>query len=376
MYDKSQIQNEEWNDASGLLDIGGKLGNSDQEKELRTCKCGEVSYSIRALSFHKNKCELVLKEKAEQLKKDLEDGTFIKCALCEEVGSSLALHVKKVHKMDKKEYVAKYGPVLSQGSRNKYSDVNKVNSNWIARAKENGEDLSEYWEKVSKGVKKAIMDSPEERERRSKNLGALNKTELFRKKASETAKKTSARKDVQQARAANLKRWRDNNKTVFVKNSLKLVCSCKKTKPEICLDKWLISNYFGKFRYSQFFYSKTFKTISNKKQLDFLSDDKNIAIEVDGPLHFVQTSLCDLQKIKEKDHALSQYCLINGKTLIRISYDSWAQSTGNFSNYSLSKIKEILDNPTPGVHFVGKSWNGEQYTFANDYETISRIYGV
>ena len=317
---------------------------------------------------------MVLREKAEQVKKDIEQGIIIKCALCDEAWASLALHVRKVHKMDKKEYIQKYGPVLSQASKSKYSEVNKINGNWIERAKENGEDLSEYFEKMSKGVSKAIMGSPKERERRAKLLGNLNRTDAFRNRSSETAKKTSARKDIIENRSANLKRWRDNNKTVFIKNSLKLVVSCKKTKPEISLDKWLISNYTGMFKYSQFFYSKTFKTISNKKQLDFLSLDKSLAIEIDGPLHFIETDLYDLKKIREKDHALSAYCIEYNKVLIRISYDCWAQSTGNISNKTLEKIKEIIESPTPGVHFIGKSWNGAEYSFISKKEELENIY--
>jgi membrane-associated HD superfamily phosphohydrolase len=56
------------------------------------------------------------------------------------------------------------------------------------------------------------MNSPEERQRRSKLLGSLNKTAKFRKKSSDTAKITSARKDIQERRSFNLKKWRDNNK--------------------------------------------------------------------------------------------------------------------------------------------------------------------
>ena len=230
MHNESQIQDKGRDDGCSSSDIRAGLGNSGEDKGLRTCKCGEVCYSVRALSFHKNKCNLVLREKAEQVKKDIEQGIIIKCALCDEAWASLALHVRKVHKMDKKEYIQKYGPVLSQASKSKYSEVNKINGNWIERAKENGEDLSEYFEKMSKGVSKAIMGSPKERERRAKLLGNLNRTDAFRNRSSETAKKTSARKDIIENRSANLKRWRDNNKTVFIKNSLKLVVSCKKNK--------------------------------------------------------------------------------------------------------------------------------------------------
>lgn len=300
---------------------------------------------------------------------------MIKCALCEEVGSSLASHVRKAHGMSKEDYVKKHGPVLASGSKERYSQVNKHNSQWISRAKERGEDLTEYWEKVSNAVRTSIMNSPEERERRSKMLGSLNKTDAFRKKASETAKKTSARRDIREQRAANLKKWRNNNREKFASLITKLFSTKKKTKPEVSLDVWLIKNFNGAFEYSQFFYSKSFNMISGRKQVDFASIDKNIIIEVDGPRHF-KRELDGFFKIRDRDIALCNYSIRKKKTLIRISHDSWAHSTGNYSQFALDKIKEIINNPTVGAHFIGRCWNGEQYTVATSSEEVVKIYGV
>jgi hypothetical protein len=314
-------------------------------------------------------------EEKERVILGLESGTLVKCALCDEVGSSLALHVRKIHNIDKKEYVKIHGPVLASASREKYSKAAEDNGNWITKAKERGEDLTEYWKKVSDGVRSAIINSPEERERRSKMLASLNKTDAFRKRASDTAKITSARIDIQQNRSGQLKRWRDNNPKKFAAISEKLFSVKRKSKPEMAIDRWLIENYEGIFKYSQFFYSKTFKTVSSKKQVDFLSSDKIIVIEVDGPLHFKQ-SFDQFGKIREKDIALSIYSIVNQKSLIRISFDCWAQSTGNFSQSTLDKTKELIDNPIPGVHFIGKSWNGSDYTHATTKEEILKIYGA
>jgi hypothetical protein len=317
----------------------------------------------------------MIAEEKERIKIGLEVGTLVKCALCEEVGASLAIHVRKVHNLDKKEYVKIHGPLLASASKEKYSKACEYNSNWIERAKERGEDLTEYRKKVSNGVRAAIMNSPEERQRRSKLLGSLNKTAAFRKKSSDTAKITSARKDIQERRSLQLKNWRDNNKEKFLLAASKLFSIKKKTKPEVAIDRWLIENYNGVFKYSQFFYSKTFNTISSKKQVDFLSCDRSIIIEVDGPLHFKE-SFDQLKKTREKDIALSRYSIVNKKCLIRISFDCWAQSTGNFSQSTLDKVKQIIDNPNIGVHFVGKSWNGNEYTHASSEEEIIKIYGA
>jgi hypothetical protein len=300
-------------------------------------------------------------------------GDLIKCGLCSYTSAKLTIHVKKEHNISPEEYREKYGSLVCDNSIKRYSAIAKENGSWINRAKESGQDLGEYKAKVSESVSKSIMSNPEERKRRAELLGSLNKTEAFRKKASETAKKTSARIDIQKSRAANLKRWRDSHRKEFLAITSKLLVSKKKTKPEIYIDRWLISNYEGMFKYSQFFYSKKFNTISGKKQVDFLSLDRNIIIEIDGPLHF-RESLESFKKIREKDVALSIYSILKQKTLIRVSYDCWAQSTGGFSNATLDRISSIIDSPLPGVHFVGKIWNGNEYSYCTSEEEIIKIY--
>jgi hypothetical protein len=318
-------------------------------------------------------------EEKERIRLDLEQGELVKCALCDEVGSSLALHVRKVHGIDKKEYIKVHGPVLAPGSRDKYSKAAEENGNWIVKAKERGEDLTEYWKKVSAGVRESILNSPEERKRRADMLGSLNKTEAFRKKASETAKKTSARKDIQEKRAFTLKKWREGNRQDFY-----IKCTSNmhkyKSRPEKELYR-IISSYFpdhnfvnNKFKKDNSFFS--FNKTGNK-QIDIISDSKKIYIEYDGFLHFKEVWKGTLTKIKLKDSFFSKYCIRNSITLIRVSSDIYSyKSGGGFNQFALDKAREIITSPTPGVHFIGKSWNGQEYTFAKTEQEILKIYGV
>lgn len=320
----------------------------------------------------------MIAENKENIRIGLENGTLIKCALCDEIGSSLALHVRKVHNLSKKDYVKLYGPVISQGSIDKYSKASKENGNWIVKAKERGEDLTEYWNKVSNGVRTAIMNSPEERERRAKLLGSLNKTDAFRKRASDTAKITSARKDIQEQRSIRLKRWRDNNRLDFYTK-----CTANmhkyKSRPEKTLYS-ILSSTFPDFQFenNKFIKDSSFLEINKTgtKQIDIISESKKIIVEFDGFLHFKEVWSGSLKKVQRKDCLFSEYCLDKELMLIRVSLDTYSyKSGGGFSPIYLNKIKELIDNPIPGVHFIGKNWNGKDYAHATSKEEVLKIYG-
>ncbi len=318
-------------------------------------------------------------EEKERMTLGLESGTLVKCALCDEVGSSLALHVRKVHNIDKKEYMKNYGPVLASASREKYSKAAEENGDWISKAKERGEDLTEYWKKVSDGVRSAIINSPAERERRSNLLGSLNKTDAFRKKASDTAKITSARKDIQQDRATRLKIWRDNNKQEFYAKCTSNMHKYK-SRPEKSLYNFVSSSFPSlNFLNNKFIKDSAFLALNKtgNKQVDIISESKKIVLEFDGFLHFKEVWSGSLEKIKKKDSSFCKYCLDKSLMLIRVSLDTYSYRVGKgFSQPALDKIKELIDNPTPGVHFVGKSWNGQDYTHITSKEEILKIYGA
>lgn len=304
---------------------------------------------------------------------------MIKCALCEEVGSSLALHVRKVHGIDKKDYIKKHGPVLASGSKERYSQVNKHNSQWISRAKERGEDLTQYWEKVSNGVRDAIMNSPEERKRRSEMLGALNKTDAFRKKSSETAKKTSARRDIQKSRAFALKKWRDTNRDEFHSKCTSNMHKYK-SKPEKVLFEFMKESFASLgFENNRFLEDEVFLSVNKtkKKQVDVISSDRKTIIEFDGILHFKEVWPGQLQVVRTKDILLSKYAIEHDICLIRVSSDTYSYKVGQgFSDELIKKINDIICYKKPGVHFIGTRWNGSFYNHATSSEEVVKIYGV
>lgn len=328
--------------------------------------------------FHYNKCDIIIGARAKQLAADLRDGKVLKCAICGVILSSLLGHVKREHNVTKSEYTEKYGPLLAPASREKYSKSAVINGSWIARANENGEDLSEYWKKVSLGVSSAIMASPKERERRAKMLGDLNKTDQFRKKASDTAKITSARQDVQDARSLQLKNWRDNNPEDFYNQ-----CTAKmhtyKSRPESALFDIIRKRYLDlDFKNNQFIQDAEYFTLtkSNRKQVDIISGDGKIAIEFDGHHHF--ESVWDpkvMLTARKKDVQLSQYCLDNKITLIRVAKDCYTyRDDGSFHQRYLDKINEIITNPTYGVHFIGSSYNDSEYSRLTKIANVVALY--
>lgn len=76
----------------------------------------------------------------------------------------------------------------------------KISGNWITRANERGEDLTEYKQKMGKAVSESILANPEECERRSKLMGQINKTPLMIEKCRQAAIETSSRQDILIAR--------------------------------------------------------------------------------------------------------------------------------------------------------------------------------
>jgi hypothetical protein len=153
-----------------------------------------------------------------------------------------------------------------------------------------------------------------------------------------------------------------------------------KSKPEKELSKTLLEEFpLFKFKNNQFLYSAEYFTLTklNRKQVDIISDQKTLVIEYDGKYHFNAWNKDITELARKKDVIFSSYCLDKKITLIRIAYDAYSYRVGKgFSQSTLDKTKELIDNPIPGVHFIGKSWNGSDYTHATTKEEILKIYGA
>jgi hypothetical protein len=279
---------------------------------------------------------------------------FVVCKICGWHAKKLAGHLRKEHGIDPLEYD---GHVLCVTSKKKYEAVAQDNGNWIEKAKARGEDLTEYKKKMGDAVRDSIMSNPENRKRRAKVMSDVNKSDVMRKKASETAKKTSARKDVQEKRAAQLKKWRDENPDDFYDKCISKMLTIYSSKPEKLLYNLVKDHPKYNLKRHRKIRSDKFKAYK-QRDVDIGDADKRIYIEYDGPLHFKQTSMNQLEGVQERDRLLDEHIIKHGWFLIRVSYDqfSYRKSDYGFKNECLEKVFGILDDPLPGVHKIGAAY--------------------
>lgn len=134
---------------------------------------------------------------------------YVRCEICHTYGKTLRMHLTTVHHISKEEYVRQFpgAPITCENSAKKFK-ARGVNADWIRRAKERGDDLSEYKKKMGAAVREAIMANPKERARRSElaktTIIAWATSDEGRRTASETAKKTSARPEIIEQRTKRL----------------------------------------------------------------------------------------------------------------------------------------------------------------------------
>lgn len=295
-----------------------------------------------------------------------ENEDFVVCKICNFHAQNLGIHLKKIHNLSSEDYIKKYGgQTTSQKSHEKYSENT---FRYLTDAKEKGIDLTEYWEKVSNGIKKAITDDPEEIERRSRVMTQVNQSDMMRQKASETAKKTSARPEIQEARSKQLANWRDNNPEDFYNKCIINMLSSWHSVPEKELFN-IVSKIEGfNFKYNQIVQSPSFISKTKRKQVDLADKKKQIYIEFDGVLHFEKRFQDPeiFKTIKEKDKSFNDYILNHNYLLIRISYDQFIYSTkmidkvkhdaSYFKQECLDQLIKILNDGIPGIYKIGEAY--------------------
>ena len=323
-----------------------------------------------------DKCESKCKKKYENLELGKD---YVVCQLCNLHSRSLGVHVTKNHNISHKEYREKYGSLICTDASDNYRETAKENGNWIEKAKLNGTDLTEFKQKVSRGVKAAIMSDPLERKRRSELMTKLNDKQQsdpnFQKIVSETAKKTSARKDIQEERAQRLKNWREKFPEKFYNQCVKKMVTAYQSKPETYLYNYVSSLEGFSFKRNQFVHSELLSNKSSKKQLDMGDKKRRIYIEFDGVLHFLPKFGLDVLKIRQqKDRQIDAHILNHNWTLIRVSYDQFVYSTKKinkikqdasyFKPECLQKIAEILKEKKPGVYKIGSAYEDNSETLA------------
>ena len=282
----------------------------------------------------------------------VEGADFVVCSVCGFHAKSLGTHVSKVHGIAADEY-KKTHQIICQKSIETYRNQNGENGDWIERAKDRGEDISDYCERMGNAVRDSILSNPEDRKRRAGVMAAVNRSEVMRKKASDTAKKTSARRDIQLQRVARIHAWQKANPDKFA-NIISKLTTIWNSKPESLLYHEMTKRTQFNFRRHQKLRSEKFLSFYKQKDIDIGDTAKRVYIEYDGPLHFKQTTMNQLANVQEKDRLLDEHIIEQGWVLIRVGYDqfSYRKSDYGFLADCLAKIDEILNDPKPGVHRI------------------------
>ena len=317
------------------------------------CVCGKSYVNKSGLNNHQKKCEVYLSQAAEGV-------DYIKCKICGFTGKSITAHVKRNHSLSKTEYEKKYGPTVCDSTKITYSETAKINGDWINRAKERGEDLTEYFNSLGSKISEGIMKSDSAREARRQTLSRLNATKEFRERSSETAKKTSSRKDIQDKRSEQLAKWRENNPEDFYEKCTSVMHKSWHSKPEMKLFEIINKKFPDLFKRNQQLKRKKFITTkSNKRQIDIMSLENKIVIEFDGIHHFksVFKENKNFKNTIKRDQELNCVLVEEGWTVIRVSYDEYDyKENGKFNQETLDKIFDIVTNDKRGLWLFGKSY--------------------
>ena len=346
----------------------------DNFKFCTICKAEHVEiYNCNYCSteFSKKKffeeCKIKCKSKYANL---ILGEDYVICSICGYHAKSLGTHVYKIHSIEINVYKKQHQIICSKSAQN-YSESSSENS-WLSKAVAEGRDLTEYWSKVSAGVKKAINSNPDELKRRSELMTELNIKQQsnvdFQKIVSDTAKKTSARKDIQDARTKRLKKWRTDNPILFYNKCVRKMITTFQSKPEKLLYKYLSSIDGFSFKRNQFIHSKLISNKSLKKQMDMGDKNKRVYVEFDGILHF-EPKFGDqtLKRIRQKDIEIEQHMKNHNWTLIRVSCDQFIYSSkminkvkhdaSYFKKECLDEVVRILNSKIPGIYKIGAAYN-------------------
>ena len=195
------------------------------------------------------------------------------------------------------------------------------------------------------------------KETRIRTCKELQHTPEMRRKYSETAKKTSARTDIQLERAQRLTVWRKQHPNEFKNIQAKAHASPKLSKMEAWLEPHLAE--LGFMRNTQF------RCQTVHKQIDFVHRQKKMVIEVDGPWHFLPIrSEQHLQTVQARDHLLNQEIMRRSWRLIRLSMECFKSNSGELISPGLSQLIATIDNGSwDGILCYGSqyeqcSWDG------------------
>lgn len=351
MHNESQISSSgEWGDVAIVENNKGQFNYY--------CK-----YCINKNKFRSRILNRVLKhiEKCKiDLSKLIEGIDFVVCKICNMHGQKLSQHIAIQHPdISKDEYKLKYDSYLiTTKSSNNYSIAQLSRESWQSKAIKNGIDLSNFYKICGEGISKSIMNNPDERARHSqqmkslydeKKLGTSEMKIIF----SETAKKTSTRQEIIQARSKQLQQWRAENPEEFKTKCTDKMLAAKPlkptwfSKPEKLLFTIVYDLQNFNFKFNQIVKSNLFNWKSKRKQIDIADKQCGIYIEFDGPFHFKAYNQLDkLLEIQRRDKLLEEHIIQQKLLLIRISYDQFQdkkKNGGYFNKECLNQLFELIE---------------------------------
>jgi len=175
--------------------------------------------------------------------------------------------------------------------------------------------------------------------------------------ASEAAQRTSSRRDIQLQRVARMHAWQREHPEQIEAIWESARRAGKKSKAEA----WLRSEAILSWPDAQI------RCGLKKKQVDFVSPDHKIWVEVDGFFHFHEASKTrkQLTKIQERDAMLRDEALRRGDvTLIRLSGQCFRSSDGRMHREWLEWLTATLRSPVPGVWCAGALYESVQWASA------------
>jgi hypothetical protein len=350
-----------------LENIKEQSNNSDRHEEKckncgvifitsshnQKCCCLKCYYDLKRTIVNCIFCKAKIKKyKIEEHLKEcvyrddlVENVDYVQCKVCNLKQKSITAHLKIVHKISKNEYIEKYNSaIICESSVKNYQDsaAKTGNSQWYVNQVAAGKDMTEYKKKMSISVSKAVLANPKEIQRRSDLMSDLNKNVLtdpkFRKIMSESAKKTSARPEIIEARQKSIVDHFNSAGEQFLRNHIQ-------------------SKYDGfnkDFILSELFVDNATK----RKSVDLINRERKIIIEYDGDHHFrvIRNDPDVFEKVKRLDAALSEYVKQNDYMLIRISCDCYDYRKKIIRPQHLETVDNFIDNFQVGTFYIGKRY--------------------
>lgn len=251
--------------------------------------------------------------------------TYVICAICGLYAKSLGKHVSQAHGITSSTYKKKYGQVICEESKRRYSETK--NYDWISRANNSGKDLTAYAQKMGTSLSKSILRNASERERRSNLMAELNRRDDFRERSRQCVIKNQIRKGSL---------WGSSKDEFELYNAIKE--KFPSIKHRVQLEKWI---------------------------MDFFLEESDVYLQFDGEYwHGLDRSrsLIECSGSKrdrvilgsmERDKNQNEWFILKGRRLVRMTDREFRNNRGR----CMDTLFMCLNNALQGVTFIGTAYS-------------------